>query len=170
MKTNWLYNFIDSEGLEKTTHIPVPEHTYTVLKVIVEPPPSSQNEVEDEEYLFYFTDVKRSLNEPNEIIENENGKPHVLWQDGEKEEIKLYQDLSEMFLQGNLEELCQYLIRSEITISTQSIMLKGLFNRWLEDRSQPDSSGKEENLIFKFMYVSDYQDPSMNPPPKNLLS
>ena len=98
MKTNWLYSFIDSEGVEKTTHIPVPEHTYTVLKVIVEPPTSSQNEVEDEEYLFYFTDVKRSLNEPNEIIENEKRKPHVLWQDGEKEEIKLYQDLSEIYV------------------------------------------------------------------------
>ena len=170
METNWLYNFIDSEGVEKTTHIPVPEHTYTVLKVIVEPPPHLQNNNEDEEYLFYFSDVKRSLNEPNEIIQNENGKPYVLWQDGGKEEIKLYQDLSEMFLQGDLEELSQYLIRAEITISTQTLMLEGLYNRWLEDRSQPNSLGTEENLIFKFMYVSDYQDPEMNPSPKNLLS
>jgi len=44
-----------------------------------------------------------------------------------------------------------------------------LYNRWLEDRSQPDSLGTEENLIFKFMYVSDYQDPALNPPPEELL-
>jgi hypothetical protein len=75
-----------------------------------------------------------------------------------------------MFLQGDLEELSQYLIRAEITISTQTLMLEGLYNRWLEDRSQPNSLGTEENLIFKFMYVSDYQDPEMNPSPKNLLS
>ena len=48
-------------------------------------------------------------------------------------------------------------------------MIEGLYNRWLEDRSQPDSMGTEENLIFKFMYVSDYQDPALNPPPEELL-
>ena len=48
-------------------------------------------------------------------------------------------------------------------------MIEGLYNRWLEDRSQPDSLGTEENLIFRFMYVSDYQDPALNPPPEELL-
>ena len=74
-----------------------------------------------------------------------------------------------MFLEGNLEELSRYLIRSQYTVSTQSLMIEGLYNRWLEDRSQPDSLGTEENLIFKFMYVSDYQDPALNPPPEELL-
>ena len=169
METNWLYNFIDEKGVEKPTHIPVPEHTYTVLKVIVEPPLNDENRIEDEEYLFFFSDVKRSLNEPNEIIQPEDGRPFVLWKDGEKEEIKLYEDLSEMFLEGNLEELNRYLIRSQYTVSTQSLMIEGLYNRWLEDRSQPDSLGTEENLIFRFMYVSDYQDPALNPPPEELL-
>ncbi|MEC8393605.1 MAG: hypothetical protein VX003_01975, partial [SAR324 cluster bacterium] len=82
---------------------------------------------------------------------------------------KLYEDLSEMFLEGNLEELSRYLIRSQYTVSTQSLMIEGLYNRWLEDRSQTDSLGTEENLIFKFMYVSDYQDPALNPPPEELL-
>ena len=109
------------------------------------------------------------MNEPNEIIQPEDGRPFVLWKDGEKEEIKLYEDLSEMFLEGNLEELSRYLIRSQYTVSTQSLMIEGLYNRWLEDRSQPDSLGTEENLIFKFMYVSDYQDPALNPPPEELL-
>ena len=54
METNWLYNFIDEKGVEKPTHIPVPEHTYTVLKVIVEPPLNDENRIEDEEYLFFF--------------------------------------------------------------------------------------------------------------------
>ena len=74
-----------------------------------------------------------------------------------------------MFLEGNLEELSRYLIRSQYTVSTQSIMIEGLYNRWLEDRNQSDSLGTEENLIFKFMYVSDYQDPALNPPPEELL-
>ena len=81
METNWLYNFIDEKGVEKPTHIPVPEHTYTVLKVIVEPPLNDENRIEDEEYLFFFSDVKRSLNEPNEIIQPEEGRPFVLWKD-----------------------------------------------------------------------------------------
>ena len=137
METNWLYNFIDEKGVEKPTHIPVPEHTYTVLKVIVEPPLNDENRIEDEEYLFFFSDVKRSLNEPNEIIQPEDGRPFVLWKDGEKEEIKLYEDLSEMFLEGNLEELSRYLIRSQYTVSTQSLMIEGCITVGLKTAASP---------------------------------